>query len=70
MPTAELTLDGTPATLVGSASDGVRGITPMLSVTRTWNAVCAVSGMRRAIALAKDYARRRKAFGSPLAAMR
>jgi alkylation response protein AidB-like acyl-CoA dehydrogenase len=66
VPTAELTLDGAPATLVGSASDGVRGITPMLSVTRTWNAICAVSGMRRAIALAKDYARRRKAFNALL----
>src|ERR1044071_2720288 len=39
VPTAELTLDGTPATMVGAASDGVRQITPMLSVTRTWNAV-------------------------------
>ncbi len=66
VPTAELTLDGTPATLVGSPSEGVRGITPMLSVTRTWNAVCAVSGMRRALALARDFARRRKAFGALL----
>jgi alkylation response protein AidB-like acyl-CoA dehydrogenase len=66
VPTAELTLAGTPATLVGQASEGVRAITPMLSVTRTWNAVCAVSGMRRALALARDFARRRKAFGSLL----
>ncbi|MBA2542028.1 MAG: acyl-CoA dehydrogenase family protein [Deltaproteobacteria bacterium] len=66
VPTAELTLAGAPAALVGQASEGVRAITPMLSVTRTWNAVCAVSGMRRALALAKDYARRRKAFGSLL----
>ncbi|MDQ3369954.1 MAG: acyl-CoA dehydrogenase family protein [Myxococcota bacterium] len=66
VPTAELTLDGTPATLVGAPSDGVRGITPMLSVTRTWNAVCAISGMRRALALARDFARRRMAFGSLL----
>ncbi len=66
VPTAELTLDGAPATLVGAASDGVRAITPMLSVTRTWNAVSAVGGMRRAIALAKDFARRRKAFGALL----
>jgi acyl-CoA dehydrogenase len=66
VPTAELTLDGAPASLVGSASDGVRGITPMLSVTRTWNAICAVSGMRRGLALARDYARRRKAFGALL----
>jgi acyl-CoA dehydrogenase len=66
VPTAELTLDGTPATLVGATSEGVRAITPMLSVTRTWNAICATSGMRRALALAKDFARRRKAFGALL----
>jgi acyl-CoA dehydrogenase len=66
VPTAELTLAGTPAMLVGAPSDGVRQITPMLSVTRTWNAVSAVSGMRRALALASDYARRRKVFGALL----
>jgi len=66
VPTAELTLDGTPATLVGAPGDGVRAITPMLSITRTWNAVSAVSGMRRALALARDYARRRRAFGALL----
>ncbi len=66
VPTAELTLDGTPAILVGPPSDGVRQITPMLSITRTWNAICAVSGMRRGLALARDYARRRTAFGSLL----
>jgi alkylation response protein AidB-like acyl-CoA dehydrogenase len=66
VPTAELALDGTPAILVGAAGDGVRAITPMLSVTRTWNAVNSASGMRRALALAHDYARRRKAFGALL----
>jgi acyl-CoA dehydrogenase len=66
VPTAELTLDGTPATLVGTASDGVRQITPMLSITRTWNAISAVSAMRRGLALARDFARRRKAFGALL----
>ena len=68
VPTAELTLDGTPAILVGAASDGVRAITPMLSVTRTWNAICATSGMRRALALAGDFAKRRTAFGALLSA--
>jgi alkylation response protein AidB-like acyl-CoA dehydrogenase len=66
VPTAELTLDGTPATLVGTQSDGVRQITPMLSITRTWNAISAVSAMRRGLALARDYATRRKAFGALL----
>jgi alkylation response protein AidB-like acyl-CoA dehydrogenase len=67
VPTAELTLDGAPATLVGAPGDGVRAITPMLAVTRTWNAVSAVSAMRRGLALAGDYARRRTAFGAALA---
>lgn len=67
VPTAELTLDGAPAILVGADSGGVRAITPMLSLTRTWNAVCSVSGMRRALDLAKDYAHRRRAFGALLA---
>jgi alkylation response protein AidB-like acyl-CoA dehydrogenase len=66
VPTAELALDGTPAILVGAPSEGVRQITPMLTVTRTWNAVSAPGGMRRALALAKDYARRRQAFGALL----
>jgi alkylation response protein AidB-like acyl-CoA dehydrogenase len=38
----------------------------MLQMTRTWNSVCAVASMRRAVALARDYARRRHAFGRPL----
>ena len=66
VPTAELTLDGAPAELVRGDTDGVRHITPMLSITRTWNAVCAVSGMRRGLALIRDYARRRKQFGALL----
>jgi len=66
VPTAELTLDGVAAELVRGDTDGVRHITPMLSITRTWNAVCAVSGMRRALALARDYATRRRQFGALL----
>lgn len=66
VPTAELTLDGAVATPVGELSDGVKAIAPMLNVTRTWNAIGAISGMRRALALAWDYAGRRVAFGSPL----
>jgi hypothetical protein len=38
----------------------------MLAVTRLWNAVSAASGMRRATALARDYATRRVAFGRRL----
>ena len=62
LPTAELTLDGTPAQLVGGAGDGVRKIATLFNITRVYNAVAAVAGMRRAIALATDFARRRRAF--------
>ncbi len=67
LPTAELTLDGTFATAVAGTTDGVRNIAPMLNITRTWNAICAASGMRRGVALARDYATKRVAFGAKLA---
>ena len=67
VPTAELTLDGTPAQLVYGTSDGVRNIAPMLNITRTWNSVSACGLMRRGLALARDFARKRVAFGAPLA---
>ncbi len=67
VPTAELTLAGARAIPVKGLTDGIRNITPMLNVTRTWNAVGALAGMRRGIALARDYARRRFQFGSLLA---
>lgn len=66
VPTAELTLDGTLAELVVGTTDGIRNITPMLNVTRTWNAMGAAWSMRRALALTKDYARRRSQFGALL----
>jgi len=67
VPTAELTLDGAAAELVAGTSDGIKSIAPMLNVTRTWNAVSAVALARRGLALARDYARKRIAFGAPLA---
>lgn len=66
VPTAELTLDGTPAQLVLGTTDGVRNITPLLNITRLWNGISAVSLMRRSVALALDYAHKRTAFGELL----
>ncbi len=66
LPTAEIHLDGVPAWPLGELSHGVRQIAPMLNVTRTWNAVCAVASTARCLALATDYARKRRAFGQPL----
>ncbi len=67
LPTAELTLDGTPAIPLAGLSDGVRQMASMLNLTRTWNAVCSAASLRRGVALARDYASRRVAFGAPLA---
>jgi alkylation response protein AidB-like acyl-CoA dehydrogenase len=66
VPTAELRLNGTPAILVAEASNGVRNISPMLAITRTWNAVASAWAMRRAVALVRDYAGKRQAFGALL----
>jgi alkylation response protein AidB-like acyl-CoA dehydrogenase len=67
VPTAELTLDGAVAQPVVGLRDGIKHITPMLTTTRTWNSICAAAGMRRGLALATDYAKKRVAFGAPLA---
>ena len=67
VPTAELTLDGALAQLVAGTGDGVKNIAPMLNVTRTWNSVSACALARRGLALARDYAYKRIAFGAPLA---
>ncbi len=67
VPTAELALEGTAAELVAGTSEGTRAIEPMLKITRTWNSVCAAAFMRHGLALAEDYAARRRAFGATLA---
>lgn len=66
LPTAEIHLDGLPAWPVGELQNGVRQVAPMLNVTRTWNAVCAVASMARALQLVRDYAHRRQSFGRSL----
>ncbi|HSN17107.1 MAG TPA: acyl-CoA dehydrogenase family protein [Gammaproteobacteria bacterium] len=67
LPTAELTLQGTPAVRIGEPGKGVRQIATVLNITRLYNAVSAVSYMRRGIVLATDYAHKRRAFGRLLA---
>ena len=66
LPTAELTLEGTPAQLVGGEGGGIRKISSLFNVTRIYNAVCALGYMRRALALADDYAKKREVFGQLL----
>lgn len=67
VPTAELFLDGTRATLLGEPRNGTRAIEPMLVITRAWNSVTSVAFMRRALTLARSYAHERRAFGKRLA---
>ncbi len=67
VPTAELSLEGTVAEPVCSTTEGTRAIEPMLRITRTWNSVCAVAFMQHGLALAQDYAQRRRSFGATLA---
>ncbi len=67
LPTAELTLEGTRAVPVGELANGVRAISTVLNITRVWNAVAAISYMRRGLALARAYSKQRVAFGAPLA---
>jgi putative acyl-CoA dehydrogenase len=66
LPTAELQLEGTRATLVGGEGNGVRKIATLFNITRYYNSVCAVGYMRRALALAEDFSRKRIAFGKPI----
>lgn len=66
LPTAEIHLDGTLAQPVGELAHGVRQITPVLNLSRTWNSVGAVATMRHCLALALAYARARRAFGAAL----
>ncbi len=66
LPTAELTLTGVPAVLVGERGKGVKSIANLFNITRLYNACCAVGYMHRGISLSQDYAKKRLAFGRPI----
>lgn len=63
LPTAELSLQGTPARIIGGEGEGVKRIASVLNITRIYNSTCALGHMRRALDLATDYSKKRKAFG-------
>lgn len=66
LPTAELSLEGTPARLIGAEGEGIKKIASVLNITRIYNSICAVGHMRRALDLAQDYSKKRRAFGRRL----
>lgn len=68
LPTAEMELLGTTATLVSPAGRGIPAITAgMVNITRLHNAISACAAMRLITALGRDYSHRRMVFGSLLA---
>ncbi|HVF11860.1 MAG TPA: acyl-CoA dehydrogenase family protein [Actinomycetota bacterium] len=64
LPTAELDLDATIAVPVGGVGRGVAKIASMLNITRVHSAFGANAAAGHGLSLARDYARRREAFGS------
>lgn len=66
LPTAELSLQGTPARIIGGEGEGIKRIASVLNITRIYNSFCATGHMRRALDLATDYSKKRKAFGKIL----
>ncbi|MBI4261749.1 MAG: acyl-CoA dehydrogenase family protein [Actinobacteria bacterium] len=67
LPTAELDLDGTEAVMVGGPGRGVARIATMLNVTRVHAAFGGMAEVAHGLDLARDFARRREAFGRPIA---
>lgn len=69
LPTAELSLSGTPASLVGVRGKGIRAAGPLLAITRLHSASASVGYLRRALAIASAYACVRQVHGRALAEM-
>ncbi|GLB38330.1 putative acyl-CoA dehydrogenase, C-terminal domain [Lyophyllum shimeji] len=63
VPTAELSLEGSEAYLIGNLNEGVKSISPVLNITRVWSAVGSVGGLRRCLAIATAYAKVRSING-------
>lgn len=66
LPTAEIELCGTPASLIGEEGLGVKTVATMLNITRAYNSVCSVAQAQRALYLVKNYSRLRKVFGKAM----
>jgi putative acyl-CoA dehydrogenase len=67
LPTAELKLVGTHASLVGNIGEGVKQISSMFNVTRLYNSVTSIAAFRRILTLATDYSLKRRAFEKKIA---
>lgn len=63
LPTAELTLNGTPGQMIGPEGQGVKTISTILNITRIYNSICSISQARRALDYLQSYSKVRFAFG-------
>ena len=63
LPTAELELKGMRAHLLGQQGQGVRQIATVLNITRVHNAVAAMGGWGRGLAVARAFASVRRIHG-------
>lgn len=66
LPTAELSLEGAQAYLIGAPNQGIKNIAPVLNITRLWSAIGSVGALRRCLAIATAYARVRTVRGGAL----
>ena len=66
MATGEVTFENTQAYLIAGENEGFKQMAEMLNLSRLYNAVASVAGMRRALLEALAYGAGRKAFGHTL----
>jgi alkylation response protein AidB-like acyl-CoA dehydrogenase len=66
LPTAEVELRGVRAHLIGPKDRGIATIALLLNTTRTHNFITALSCLRRAMDIAKAFARARTTIDQPL----
>lgn len=65
-PTGEVTLENTEGTLLAGIGEGFKEMAEMINLSRLYNAVASLAGMRRAIVEALAYGAERQAFGERL----
>ncbi|KAI9443099.1 hypothetical protein H4582DRAFT_2072182 [Lactarius indigo] len=63
VPTAELSLEGAEAYLIGTPGAGVKHIVPVLGITRIHSAVGSIGALRRGLAIARSFASVRRIEG-------
>ncbi|KAI0057809.1 acyl-CoA dehydrogenase NM domain-like protein [Artomyces pyxidatus] len=56
VPTAELSLTGAEAYLLGPPQQGIKCIVPVLNITRVHSAIASAGGLRKCIAIARSFA--------------